>query len=241
MVEDLRRLGGEAGVVAGLALGWLLLGILVVWPSAGLSFAGEFNPHKILPFVHRHEVLFWAVNILGGLLAAVMSIILYLAVGDRFTNDAPASARIGALFGVFGSFGFGAAALLRQFGMGPLSLMYGPNQVGAVHAFRGMSGVLSASVAVGEIFTGLAALAFASAMMREKNYRSPGLVGVITGIAMVLATFVPNAFLHGVSFAATAVWFAWTAIVMRAESGPAFFKWALPGSREGGRSQRRAA
>ena len=87
MVEDLRRLGGEAGVIAGLALGWLLLGVLVVWPSAGLSFAAEFNPNKILPFVHRHEVMFWAVNILGGLLAAVMSIILYLAVGDRFTND----------------------------------------------------------------------------------------------------------------------------------------------------------
>src|SRR3989442_12893570 len=135
MVEDLRRLGGEAGVIAGLALGWLLLGILVVWPSAGLSFAAEFNPNKILPFVHRHEAMFWAVNILGGLLAAVMSIILYLAVGDRFTNDAPASARIGALFGAFGSFGFGAAARLRQFGLGPLGRRFDLNSVGAVHRF----------------------------------------------------------------------------------------------------------
>ncbi len=240
MVEDLRRLGGEAGVVAGLALGWLLLGILVVWPSAGLNFAGEFNPNKLLPFVHRHEAMFWAVNILGGLLAAVMSIILYLAVGDRFTNDAPASARIGALFGVFGSFGFGAAALLRQFGMGPLSMLYSSNSVGAVHAFRGMSGVLSAALSVGELFTGIATLAFAGAMMSEKNYRNPGLVGIITGVAMILATFVRGPVLNGVGFAAAAVWFAWTAIVMRAESGPAFFKWAA-GSREGSRSARRAA
>src|SRR5439155_14401578 len=50
MVEDLRRLGGEAGVIAGLALGWLLLGILVVWPAAGLSFGAEFNPNRILPW-----------------------------------------------------------------------------------------------------------------------------------------------------------------------------------------------
>jgi len=240
MVEDLRRLGGEAGVIAGLALGWLLLGILVVWPSAGLSFAAEFNPNKILPFVHRHEAMFWAVNILGGLLAAVMSIILYLAVGDRFTNDAPASARIGALFGVFGSFGFGAAALLRQFGMGPLSMLYSSNSVGAVHAFRGMSGVLSAAVHIGEIFTGIAALAFAGAMMSEKNYRSPGLVGLIAGAVLILATFVPAAFLDGVGLAGAAVWFAWTAWVMRVESGPAFIKWAT-GSREGSRSARRAA
>ena len=72
MVEDLRRLGGEAGVIAGVALGWLLLGILVVWPSAGLSFGAEFNPNRILPWVHKHEAMFWAVNILGGLLAAAI-------------------------------------------------------------------------------------------------------------------------------------------------------------------------
>src|SRR5207245_76781 len=120
-----------AGVIAGVALGWLLLGILVVWPSAGLSFGAEFNPNRILPWVHKHEAMFWAVNILGGLLAAVMSVVLYLAAGDRFTNNAPASARIGALFGVFGSFGFGAAALLRQYGMGPLSMLYSSNSVGS--------------------------------------------------------------------------------------------------------------
>ncbi len=238
MVEDLRRLGGEAGVVAGVAMGWLLLGVAVVWPSAGLSFAAEFNPHRILPFIHSHAALYWAVNILGGLLAAVMSIILYLAVGDRFSDSAPASARIGALFGVLGSLGFGAAALLRQFGMGPLSLIYRTNQIGAVHAFRGMGGVLSTTVAVGEIFTGLATLALAGAMMSEKAYRSPGLVGVATGAAMILATFVPRSFLDGAGFAGAAVWFAWTAWVMRAEAGPAFFKWAYVGSP---RSQRRAA
>ncbi len=240
MVEDLRRLGGEAGVVAGLALGWLLLGVAVVWPAAGLSFAAQFNPHKILPFIHQHGAMFWAVNILGGLLAAVMGVIFYLAVGDRFTNDAPASARIGALFGVLGSFGFAAAALLRQYGMGALGGMYGPNQIGAVHAFRGMSGMLSTAVAVGEIFTGLAALALAGAMMAEKNYRNPGLVGIIAGAAMILATFIPRAFLDAAGFAAAAVWFAWTALVMRAEAGPAFFKWAYVGTREA-RSQRRAA
>lgn len=240
MVEDLRRLGGEAGVVAGVAMGWLLLGIAVVWPSAGLSFAAQFNPHRILPFVFRHEVLFWTVNILGGLLAAVMSIVLYLAVGDRFSDSAPASARIGALFGVLGSFGFGASALLRQFGMGPLSLLYRSNQIGAVHAFRSMSGVLSTTLAVGEIFTGLATLAFASAMMSEKAYRNPGYVGLITGAAMILGAFVPGPFFDAAGLTAAAVWFAWTAWVMRAEAGPAFFKWAYAGSREA-RSQRRAA
>src|SRR5439155_25291850 len=105
-------------------------------------------PNRMLPWGDKHGARFWAGNSLGGLLAAVMSVVLYLAAGDRFTNNAPASARIGALFGVFGSFGFGAAALLRQYGMGPLSMLYSSSSVGAVHAFRGMSGVLSAAVAI---------------------------------------------------------------------------------------------
>lgn len=239
-MEDLRRLGGEAGVIAGVAMGWVLLGMLVIFPMAGLSFGAQLNPHKFLTFVHHHQYLFWAVNILGGLLAAAMSIILFLAVGDRFTNDAPASARIGALFGVLGAFGFAAAALLREFGLGPLATLYVGNQVGAVHAFRGASGMLSAATSLGEIFTGLAALAFASVMMSEKNYRSAGIVAIITGAALVLATFIPYAFLVAISMAATVAWFVWTALIIRSEAGPAFFRWQYTGARES-KSQRRVA
>src|SRR5207245_8905347 len=135
-----------AGVIAGVALGWVLLAILVVWPSAGLSFGAEFNPNRILPWVHKHEAMFWAVNILGGLLAAVVSVVLYLAAGDRFTNNAPASARIGALVGVFGSSGFGAGAPSRQYGIGPLGVLCVSSSVGSVHAFRGLVGVWCAAV-----------------------------------------------------------------------------------------------
>lgn len=239
-MEDLRRMGGEAGVVAGLALGWLFLGMMVVFPAAGLSFSDQLNPHKFLIFVARHEYMFWTVNVLGGLLAAAMSIILYLAVGDRFSNEAPATARIGALFGVLGAFGFAAAALLRQYGMAPLTHMYVSNQIGAVHAFRGMSGALNAATALGEFFTGLAALAFAGAMLAEKAYRNAGMVAIVTGATMVLATFISHVALAVASSLAAAVWFVWTALMLRAEAGPAFFKWQYVGSKEA-RSQRRAA
>jgi hypothetical protein len=226
-MEDLRKIGGEAGVIAGLAMGWLVLGMMVVLPAAGLSFGNQLNPHKFLTFVHGHGYMFWSVNILGGLLAAVMSIILYLAVGDRFANDAPASARIGALLGVLGAFGFAMAALLRQFGIGSLASLYIANQVGAVHAFRGLSGTLSAITASGAVFTGFAALAFARAMMAEKEYRNVGLLALGTGAAMVLAAFIPNRSLVVISSLAAAAWFAWTALVLRSEAGAAFFRWQL--------------
>ncbi len=238
-MEDLRKIGGEAGVIAGLAMGWLLLGMMVILPAAGLSFSNQLNPHKFLTFVHGHGYMFWSVNILGGLLAAAMSIVLFLAVGDRFANDAPASARIGALFGVLGAFGFATAALLRQFGVGSLATLYIANQVGAVHAFRGLSGTLGAVTASGAIFTGFAALAFAAAMLGEKEYRNVGLLALVTGAAMVLATFIPHRVLVVISTLAAGAWFAWTALVLRSEAGPAFFRWQLA-PRET-RSQRRAA
>lgn len=229
-MEDLRRLGGEAGIVAGVALGWLALGMLVLFPASGLSFGAQLNPHKYLGFVYHHGYMYWAVNILGGLLAAAMSIILYLAVGDRFTNDAPATSRIGSLLGVLGAAAFAATALLRQFGIGPLAALYNANQVGAVHAFRGMIGVLIATKASGQIFTGLAALAFASAMLSEKKYHNAGIVAVVTGAATILATFISNAFLDGISILAIAVWFGWTSMMVREEAGPAFFKWQYAGA-----------
>jgi hypothetical protein len=226
-------------MVAGIAIGWLVLGMLVVLPAAGLSVSDQMNPHKLLTFIHGHGATVWMVNILGGLLAAAMSIVLYLAIGDRFSDDEPAGARIGALFGVLGAFAFATAALVRQFGMGSLASLYIANQVGAVHGFRGLSGMLSAVTALAAFFTGLAALAFASAMVPAKLYRRTGYLALGAGAAMVLATFVPDRTLGVISQLAAGGWFAWTALVLRSEAGPAYFRWQLA-PRET-RSQRRAA
>lgn len=226
-MEDLRRVGGEAGMVAGIAIVWLVLGMMVILPSAGLSVGDQMNPHKVLTFIHSHPGMVWMVNILGGLLAAAMSVVLYLAIGDRFNDDEPTGARIGALFGVLGAFAFATSALVRQLGVGSLAPLYIANQVGAVHAFRGLMGTLTAVTAVGAFFTGIAALAFGSAMVPAKQYRNTGYLALVAGAALVLATFIPDRYLALISQLATAGWFGWTAMVLRSEAGPAYFRWAL--------------
>src|SRR3989442_5840281 len=40
-MEDLRRIGGEAGVVAGIALGWFVLGVMGILPAAGLGIGDQ--------------------------------------------------------------------------------------------------------------------------------------------------------------------------------------------------------
>ena len=95
-MEDLRRLGGEAGILAGVAMAWLFLGFVVLFPSAGLNLVDQGNPHRYLPFIARHASMFWVVNILGALVAGLLSAVVYMALHDRFKDESPATARIGS-------------------------------------------------------------------------------------------------------------------------------------------------
>jgi len=50
-MENLRRLGGEAGILAGTATAWIFLGFVFIFPSAGLTLIDQANPHRYLPFI----------------------------------------------------------------------------------------------------------------------------------------------------------------------------------------------
>jgi hypothetical protein len=239
-MENLRRLGGEAGVLAGVAMAWMFLGLVVLFPASGLNFDAHANPHRYLPFVAKQESLVWSVNILGGVLAALMGTVLFMALGDRFKEgETDGGARIASTAGVVGAAGLAAAEMIRQFGIVPLAVLYKTNQVGAVHAFRAMSGVAGGLAALSGLFIGVAALVFAVAMRQEKNYQGAGVVGLITGGAMVLSAFISHTALAVISMIGAAAWFGWSAWVMRTESGPAFIRWGT-GSRDA-RSRQRAA
>lgn len=238
-MENLRRLGGEAGLLAGLAMAWLFLGMVFAFPASGLALDAHANPHRYLPFVARHEFLVWSVNVLGGALAALMGTVLFMALGDRFRDgDADGGARVASALGVVGAAGLAAATLIRQFGIAPLAVMYRTNQVGAVHAFRSMSGVANGFAGLSGLFIGVSMLLFAVAMRQDKRYQGAGTVGLITGIAMILAAFVSHVALPIVSMIGAAAWFGWSAWVMRSESGPAFVHWGVGGQP---RSKQRAA
>src|SRR5438034_7816060 len=115
-MEDLRRLGGEAGVLAGVAMAWLFLGFVVLFPSAGLNLVDQGNPHRYLPFIARHASMCWVLNILGALVAGLLSAVVYVALHDRFKDECPATARIGSFGGTMGAAAFGAAALVGHTG-----------------------------------------------------------------------------------------------------------------------------
>jgi len=230
-MEDLRRLGGEAGVLAGIATALLFLGFVALFPSAGLTLADQANPHKYMTFIAKHQMLFWTVNVLGGLLAALMSAVLFLALGDRFAGDAPASARIAPLFGIGGAVGFASSALIRQVGYSAMSLIYPTNQTGAVQAFRAMQGIENSMFALGQVAVGLGAIVLGIVMLRVRQYAGVGYLSAVAGTTMFLGGFIPHVVLFMASFALMTVWFVWSALVMRAEAGPAFVRWGVGRSR----------
>ncbi len=234
-MENLRRLGGEAGVLAGIATALLFLGFVGFFPSAGLALADQANPHKYLTFITKHQMLFWSVNVLGGLLAALMSAVLFLALGDRFAEDAPASARIGPMLGIGGAVGFASSALVRQVGYSAMSVIYPANQAGAVQAFRAMQGIENSMFALGQVAAGLAMIVLGIVMLRTKQYGGVGYLSAVAGTTMFLGGFIPHVVLFMASFALMTVWFVWSALVLRSEAGPAFVRWGTEKSRAGER------
>src|SRR5437870_7783572 len=90
-------------------MAWLFLGFVVLFPSAGLSLVDQGNPHRYLPFIARHASMFWVVNILGALVAGLLSAVVYMALHDRFKDESPATARIGSFAGTMGAAAFAAA------------------------------------------------------------------------------------------------------------------------------------
>ncbi len=224
-MQNLRRWGGEAGVLAGLATAWLFLAFVQVFPSAGLSLAAQMDPHKYLQFIVKHQAMFWTVNVLGGLLAALMAAVLFIALNDRFRDEAPASAHVGALFGIIGTLGFAGSALIRQVGFVALAAFYPANKTSAVIAFRALSGMENSMFALGEVGVGLGAIVLGTVMLKTQRYAGLGYLSAVAGTTMFLSGFIAHVILFIASFATMAAWFVWSALTLRAEVGPAFVPW----------------
>src|SRR5574341_1257870 len=236
-MENLRRWGGEAGVLAGVATALLFLGYVWFFPAAGLTLADQANPHKYIALIAKHQMLFWSVNVLGGLLAALMSAVLFLALGDRFAEEAPASARVGSLLGLGGSIGFASSALIRQVGYSAMAAIYPANNAGVVQAIRAIQGIENSMFALGQVAVGLAAIVLGIVMLRTKRYAGVGYLSAVAGTTMFLGGFIPHVVLFMGSFALMTVWFVWSALVMRSEAGPAFVRWGVGRARAGERQQ----
>lgn len=230
-MQNLRRLGAEAGILAGIATALLFLGFVWFFPQAGLTLAGQANPHRYMQVLNKHEMLFFTVNVLGGLLAALMSAVLFRTLEDRFEEDAQASARIGALFGMGGAFGFAASALIRQVGFTAAATIYRTAQAPAVQAFRSVQMVETSMFALGQVSMGLGAIVLGIVMLHERRYSSVGYLSAVAGTTMFLSAFVSHTVLFMGSFALMAGWLIWTAMIVRGEAGPGLIRFGAPRSR----------
>ena len=222
-MDNLRKLSGEAGVLAGIATAWLFLGLVMLFPSAGLNLADQVNPHRYIPFVTKHAGMFWTVNILGGFAAAVLTAIFVKGLGDRFHDASPAGSHIGSWLGVFGATSFAAAAIIRQVGYTSLIPVYKTAHASGAIAFYGTNGVVHGLLALGGIVVGLSVLVFGNIMLKSQRYSSVGFLSVVAGTAMILNGFVNNVYFFMASFMAMIVWLVWTSLTLREEVGPALF------------------
>jgi hypothetical protein len=220
-MENLRRLGGSAGILAGFATVWLAIGPTLIFPAAGLSLMVQEDPNKYLPFIGRHHGLFWATDVLGGALAALAAGILMLALADRFHEDAPDQARLGLTMGLVGALGFAIGAFLRLNGFGYLATIYGTNRQGAAAAFYAVHGIAGSVLALADVTLGLSALAFGGIMLRKPGYTRAGYMSIVAGTPLIISAFVPGDVLAVIASGLAAIWLAWTGGLLWMETIPA--------------------
>lgn len=232
-MENLRRLGGEAGLVAGIATAWVFLGFVYIFPTVGLDFVDQINPHRYLPFITKHQALVWTVHILGGLLSAIGAAVLFAALQDRFNGSASGmNAKIGAGAGLFGAGMLAAAALVRQAGFDTLSTLYATNATGGAYAFYAIRGVVHSLESMGALAIGIGILVLGRVMSAERKYATVGQMSIIVGLVMAFAAFASHVLLFMVSALAMTGWLIFTSWTLRAEVGPAYIsKWFVPRKR----------
>ena len=231
-MENLRRLGGEAGLVAGIATAWVFLGFVFIFPTAGLDFVDQINPHRYLPFITKHQALVWTVHILGGLLSAMGAAVLFAALQDRFNGNGSGIVKLGAGAGLFGAGTLAAAVLVRQAGFDALSSLYATNVVGGAHAFYALRGVVHSLESLSALATGVGILVIGRVMVTEKKYATVGQMSVIVGVVMAFAAFASHVLLFMVSALGMIAWLIWTSLTLRAEVGPAYIsRWFVPKKR----------
>jgi len=231
-MENLRRLGGEAGLVAGIATAWVFLGFVFIFPTAGLDFVDQVNPHRYLPFITKHQAMVWTVHILGGLLSAMGAAVLFAALQDRFNGNGSGFVKLGAGAGLFGAGTLAAAVLVRQAGFDALSSLYATNVVGGAHAFYALRGVVHSLESLSALATGVGILVIGRVMVTEKKYATVGQMSVIVGVVMAFAAFASHVLLFMVSALGMIAWLIWTSLTLRAEVGPAYIsRWFVPKKR----------
>src|SRR5438445_340597 len=168
-MHNLRRLGGGAGIIAGIAAAWHFLGAAVIIPQAHLSLSAQESPHKYLVWANKHQEMLWWISG-GGLLAPLLCRVVLLALADRLREDAPDRSQIGLTLGVLGMTAFAVGAFLKHFGLGSLVPFHVTNKVGAAIAFYAVNGTANAFVSLGGAALGFAALVFRSVMLKMRGY-----------------------------------------------------------------------
>ena len=217
-MDNLRRLGGGAGVLSGLATVWLTIGLTVVFPAAGLSLKAQEEPNKYLAFIAKHQILFWTTDVLGGVVAALAVAILMVALADRFHEESRDQSRLGLALGGLGALGLVIGAFVKFTALGYLSVLYASAKQPAAIAFYAVNGTAHSFLALGAAALGISALVFGSLMLRTPGYSRAGYVSVVAGAPSIISAFVASDVLFVIASGLMSLWFAWAGILLWVEA-----------------------
>jgi hypothetical protein len=168
----------------------------------------------------RHTVLFWTVDVLGGIVAAVAAAILILALAEKFHGESSDQAKLGMTMGLVGALGLGIAAFCRLTAVGYLTAIYHAAKLTAGVAFYAVNSMVHGFLALGAVTLGLSALIYGGMMLKDSEYTNVGYLSIVAGTPLIITAFIAGDVLYQVASGLIALWLFWTGALLWIETAP---------------------
>ncbi len=181
-----------------------------------MSSPGFGDPTEILRFFGTHQTLYWGVN-LGGVLLALLSMVMMLALSERFRVEGPMGSALGALLGTVGASAFGLIALIAQLGYTTLVPVYVQNQAAGLAALRALQAIINALEGWSHISFGVGIFSFGTVMVRKNTFKAEGYLGLLTGVLYAAVALALSSVWHSIANLLAILWLISTGIVLRSE------------------------
>ncbi|HLW46921.1 MAG TPA: hypothetical protein VKW09_04055 [bacterium] len=210
-MERIQRNGGTAGFVTAVCLALLF----IVFASSGLDMQAMQDPAKALPALGQKSGVFASTGVLG-FLASGFGLVFTFGIWVRLREKSPtrAVATLGLAFMGLTAHAAGAALLWQ--GGATLVALSARDQTAAAHAWAALGAVNQGLMAMGNAFTGAAALVAGWAIIATGAMGAAlGWVAVVAGVLEILQVFSAQMALMGLGFLFVIIWLAWGGAQLR--------------------------
>ncbi len=197
-MKPLNKYAGFAGIATGVAL----LLEFAFFMASGFNPSAVADPAQAIASIQSKEVLLRIATFFG-FTGAIVSVLFIAGLAAKMEAKAPSRAVAVLYFGVLGSIGHDLVALTYYLGFPALVALASTNLPEATNSWGGVLAITDGFQGLGNLLLGLMLFLAGSAIVSKGELpKVLGWVGIVGGIAAILAVVTTSTPLNGLAYAA---------------------------------------